>query len=95
VSVERRYATTAVVRYSFPGIEMPGKGQAPLGGAIPIMRRGGMQVSSSIQNWLLHFKKHPLMDRLTMRVGGKQHVFYFFKDASNRGEIISKTLRGE
>jgi len=43
----------------------------------------------------VHFKKHLLMDRLTLRVGGKQHVFYFFKDASNRGEIISRALRGE
>ena len=43
----------------------------------------------------LHFKKHLLMDRLSLRVGGKQHVFYFFKDASNRGEMISRTLSSE
>lgn len=43
----------------------------------------------------LHFKKHLLMDRLSLRVGGKQHVFYFFKDASNRGETISRTLSSE
>jgi hypothetical protein len=35
------------------------------------------------------------MDRLTLRVGGKQHVFYLFKDAFNRGEMLSRTLRGE
>ncbi len=43
----------------------------------------------------VHFKKHLLVDRLILRVGGKQHVFYLFKDASNRGEMISKALRGE
>jgi hypothetical protein len=43
----------------------------------------------------VHFKKHLLMDRLTLRTGGKQHVFYFFKDASNRGEMISRALRGK
>ena len=41
----------------------------------------------------IHFKKHLLMDRLTLRVNGKQHVFYFFKDAFNRGEAISRILR--
>jgi hypothetical protein len=40
----------------------------------------------------VHFKKHLLMDRLSLRVKGKPHVFYFFKDASNRGEILSRTL---
>lgn len=40
----------------------------------------------------VHFKKHLLMDRLSLRVGGKPHTFYFFKDASNRGEIISRIL---
>jgi hypothetical protein len=43
----------------------------------------------------VYFKKDLLMDRLTLRVGGKQHVFYLFKDASNRGEIITRALRGE
>jgi len=41
----------------------------------------------------VHFKKHLLMDRLTLRVGGKQHVYYLFKDVSNRGEVISRVLR--
>jgi hypothetical protein len=43
----------------------------------------------------VHFQKHLLMDHLTLRVSGKQHVFYLFKDASNRGEMISRALRGE
>jgi hypothetical protein len=43
----------------------------------------------------VHFKKSILMDHLTLRVSGKQHVFYLFKDASNRGEVISRALRGE
>ena len=43
----------------------------------------------------VHFKKQILMDRLTLRVSGKQHVFYLFKDASNRGEVISRVLRRE
>jgi hypothetical protein len=43
----------------------------------------------------VHFKKHLLMDRLSLRIGGKQHVFYLFKDISNRGEMISRALRGE
>ncbi len=43
----------------------------------------------------VHFKKHLLMDRLTLRVSGKQHVFYLFKDASDRGEMISRSLSGE
>ena len=42
----------------------------------------------------VHFKKHLLIDRLTLRVEGKQHVFYFFNDACNRGETISRVLRG-
>jgi hypothetical protein len=33
------------------------------------------------------------MDHLTLRVAGKQHVFYLFKDVSNRGEVISRVLR--
>lgn len=41
----------------------------------------------------VHFKKHLLMDRLSLRVGGKPHVFYFFKDATNRGEIVSRALQ--
>jgi hypothetical protein len=41
----------------------------------------------------VHFKKHLLMDHLTLRVAGKQHVFYLFKDVSNRGEMISRALR--
>lgn len=41
----------------------------------------------------VHFKKHLLMDHLTLRVSGKQHVFYLFKDASNRGEVISRALQ--
>jgi hypothetical protein len=41
----------------------------------------------------VHFKRHILMDRLTLRVDGKQHVFYFFKDAANRGELLSSALR--
>jgi hypothetical protein len=41
----------------------------------------------------VHFKKHLLMDHLTLRVAGKQHVFYLFKDVSNRGEVISRVLR--
>jgi len=43
----------------------------------------------------VHFKKHLLMDRLTLRINGKQHVFYLFKDISNRGEMISRALRSE
>lgn len=43
----------------------------------------------------VHFKKQLLMDRLTLRVDGKQQVFYLFKDASDRGEAISKALRDE
>jgi hypothetical protein len=43
----------------------------------------------------VRFKKHLLMDQLTLRVAGKQHVFYLFKDASNRGEMISRSLHGE
>ena len=41
----------------------------------------------------VHYKKHLLMDRLTLRVAGKQHVFYLFKDAANRGDVVSKHLR--
>jgi len=41
----------------------------------------------------VHFKRHLLMDHLTLRVGGKQYVFYLFKDVSNRGEVISRVLR--
>lgn len=40
----------------------------------------------------VHFKRHLLMDRLTLRVAGKAHIFYLFKDATNRGETISKSL---
>ena len=40
----------------------------------------------------VHFKKHLLMDRLTLRIGGKQHVFYLFKEVSKRGEMISRAL---
>jgi hypothetical protein len=40
----------------------------------------------------VHFRKHLLMDRLTLKMDGKQHVFYLFKDASNRGETISRIL---
>jgi hypothetical protein len=43
----------------------------------------------------VHFRKHLLMDRLTLRIDGKQHVFYLFKDISNRGETISRALRDE
>lgn len=43
----------------------------------------------------VHFKKQLLMDHLTLRVSGKQHVFYLFKDVSNRGEMISRALRDE
>lgn len=42
----------------------------------------------------VHFKKQLLMDRLTVRIGGKAHVFYFFKELSNRGEMISMALGG-
>ena len=42
----------------------------------------------------VHFKKHLLMDHLTLRANGRQHVFYLFKDASNRGEVISRALQG-
>jgi hypothetical protein len=40
----------------------------------------------------LHFKKHLLLDRLSLRAEKKPHVFYFFKDASNRGEICYTAL---
>ena len=40
----------------------------------------------------VHFKRHLLMDRLTLRVAGKPYIFYLFKDAANRGETISKSL---
>src|SRR5688500_18385826 len=30
----------------------------------------------------VQFKKQLLLDRLVLRVAGKQHIFYFFKDAS-------------
>jgi Domain of unknown function (DUF4126) len=43
----------------------------------------------------VHFRRHLLMDRLMLKVGGKQHVFYFFKDVSNRGEMISRALGGK
>lgn len=43
----------------------------------------------------VYFKKHLLMDHLTLKVSGKQHVFYFFKDAFDRGEMISRALRGQ
>lgn len=46
--------------------------------------------SNSIDH--LHFKKHLLLDRLSLRVEKKPHVFYFFKDASNRGEICYTAL---
>jgi hypothetical protein len=39
-----------------------------------------------------HFKRHLLMDRLTLRVAGKTLIFYLFKDAANRGETISRSL---
>lgn len=42
----------------------------------------------------VHFRRHLLMDRLTLRVAGKTQVFYLFKDAANRGEAISNSLRG-
>ena len=41
----------------------------------------------------VHFKQQLLLDRLVLRVAGKQHVFYFFKDAANRGETISRALQ--
>lgn len=41
----------------------------------------------------VHFKRQLLMDRLVLRVAGKQHVFYFFKDAHNRGESISRAFQ--
>ena len=41
----------------------------------------------------VHFRKHLLMDRLTLRVGGKPHVFYLFKDSNNGGQMISSALR--
>ena len=41
----------------------------------------------------VHFKKHLLMDRLTLRVAGKAHTFYLFKNVAGRGEEISKSLR--
>lgn len=41
----------------------------------------------------VHYKKHLLMDRLTLRVAGKDHLFYLFKDAANRGDVVSKALR--
>ena len=41
----------------------------------------------------VHFTKHVLMDRLSLRVDGKHHVFYFFKEASNRGQTIGRVLR--
>jgi Domain of unknown function (DUF4126) len=40
----------------------------------------------------VYFKQHLLMDRLTLRISGKQHVFYLFKDVYNRGEMISRVL---
>lgn len=40
----------------------------------------------------VHFKKQLLLDRLVLKVAGKQHIFYFFKDASNRAENISTAL---
>lgn len=41
---------------------------------------------------LVHFKRQLLLDRLVLRVAGKQHIFYFFKETSNRGESISRAL---
>lgn len=40
----------------------------------------------------VHFKKHLLMDRLTLIVAGRTHIFYLFKDAAGRGETISRSL---
>lgn len=40
----------------------------------------------------VHFKRQLLLDRLVLRVAGKQHIFYFFKETSNRGESISRAL---
>ena len=40
----------------------------------------------------VHFKKHLLLDRLSLRIDGKQRTFYFFKDPSNRSELIGNAL---
>lgn len=40
----------------------------------------------------VHFTKHLLMDRLSLRGAGKIHIFYLFKDAVGRGEVISRSL---
>lgn len=36
----------------------------------------------------VHFKKRILLDRLILRINGKQQQFFFFKDVSNRGEKV-------
>jgi hypothetical protein len=40
----------------------------------------------------VHFKKHLLVDRLSLRVAGKVHIFYLFKNAVGRGEAVSRSL---
>ena len=40
----------------------------------------------------VHFKRHLLLDRLSLRIDGKQHIFYFFKEVSNRNESIGTAL---
>lgn len=57
-----------------------------------LMRLKDFRISrSKIEH--VHFKKQLLLDRLVLRVAGKQHVFYFFKDVANRAENISRTLQ--
>lgn len=41
----------------------------------------------------VHFKRHLLLDRLSLRAEKRPHIFYFFKDVRNRGEVVSKALQ--
>lgn len=43
----------------------------------------------------VHFKKHLLIDRLSLRASGKTHSFYLFKDAAERAEAISESLHAD
>lgn len=52
-----------------------------------------MIVRSNIEH--VHFKKHLLLDRLFIKANAKPQVFYFFKDADKRAELVSKMLAQE
>ena len=41
----------------------------------------------------VHFKKRPLLDRLTITTNGKQQQFYFFKDIADHGRHVYELLQ--